>query len=249
MLDKTAATPLYIQLKNVIERSIEEGTFPEGKAIPSERELCQTYGVSRITVRQSIAQAISEGLLFRRQGKGTFVVRKKIDQTLERITGFDRTIAGQGLVPVTSLIDIRRIPASEKIASALAIDIGSPTIKMVLVGMAGTEPLAVYTSHFGLDTGMVIGEKAVELSRRNKPFTSLDLYALAGGVKPARARQTLEAALASGSVARLLKVKEPTPVFVISSVVEASDGTPIEYRVVNYRADRYRFSITREVDE
>lgn len=247
LLDKDSSTPLYLQLKNLLEKQVEEGLYQDGKAIPSERELCQAYGVSRITVRQAIAQAIAEGLLYRRQGKGTFVVKKKIDQSLERITGFEGTIAGQGLLPVTSLIDVSRASATEDVAAALGLEKGSPVVRMILLGLADSEPLALYTSHFAPELGWAMGEKAAELTRQGRPFTSFDLYKHLDGWKPARARQTFEAALATGRVARLLKVKEPTAVFVVTSVVVSSDGSPLEHRIVHYRGDRYKFSVIREV--
>ncbi|NPV69389.1 MAG: GntR family transcriptional regulator [Firmicutes bacterium] len=249
MLQKDGATPLYLQLKEEIQRHIEEGVYPEGTAIPSERELCQSYGVSRITVRQAIAQAVAEGILFTRQGKGTYVTKRKIDQSLERITGFDRTIAGHGLLPVTSLVEVRRATANDEAASGLGLDRGAPVVKMVLLGMADSEPMALYTSYFTPEVGMAVAEKAVELSRERKPFTSFDLYKLAGVVRPVRAKQAFEAALATGAVARLLKLRGPAAVFVVTSTVEASDGTPVEYRVVHYRSDRYKFSVTREVTD
>lgn len=247
MLQRDGATPLYLQLKEEIKRRIEEGVYRAGTAIPSERELCESYGVSRITVRQAIAQAVTEGVLFTRQGKGTYVAKRKIDQSLERITGFDRTIAGHGLLPVTSLVEVRRAVANDEVASGLRIDRGAPVIKMVLLGMADSEPMALYTSYFPMEIGMAVTEKAVELSRERKPFTSFDLYQLAGVVRPVRARQTFEAALASGSVARLLRLDVPAAVFVVTSTAETVDETPVEYRVVHYRSDRYKFSVIREV--
>ncbi|MCR4397696.1 MAG: GntR family transcriptional regulator [Firmicutes bacterium] len=247
MLEKSSPTPLYVQLKELIRRQIENGFYEEGKAIPSERELCRAYGVSRMTVRQAIAEAASEGLLFTRHGKGTYVAKRKIDQALDRITGFDKTMAGHGLLPVTSLVDVRRVPAGEEIAAALKVQKGISVVKMVLVGMANGEPMALYTSYFTPELGVPMGEKAAELSRQGRAFTSFDLYALVDGTKPARARQTFEAALLRGAAARLLRLKEPTAVFVVTSVVEDERGNPVEYRIVHYRGDRYRFSVTREV--
>jgi ABC-type glycerol-3-phosphate transport system substrate-binding protein len=72
-LDKGLAIPLYRQLKEILEERIREGEFRAGKRLPTEKELCQEFGVSRITVRQALSELINEGLLFRRQGSGTFV--------------------------------------------------------------------------------------------------------------------------------------------------------------------------------
>ena len=110
MLDKTGQIPLYIQLKDLIQKKIEDGTYPEDTAIPSERELCNMYGVSRITVRQAIHLATVDGLLVKRQGKGTYVASKKIVQALEQITLFDKTMTGLGLFPRKMCIRDRTWP-------------------------------------------------------------------------------------------------------------------------------------------
>ncbi|HIC96210.1 TPA: extracellular solute-binding protein [Candidatus Bipolaricaulota bacterium] len=72
-LDKRLAVPLYRQLKEILEERIRRGEFRPGERLPTERELCQQFGVSRITVRQALGELANEGLLYRHQGSGTFV--------------------------------------------------------------------------------------------------------------------------------------------------------------------------------
>lgn len=73
MLDPAGALPLYQQLKQALRRSLEPESWAVDQAIPPERELMGHYGVSRITVRQALADLVTEGLLYLRQGKGTYV--------------------------------------------------------------------------------------------------------------------------------------------------------------------------------
>ncbi|MGI6163531.1 MAG: GntR family transcriptional regulator [Bacillota bacterium] len=248
MLDKTGQLPLYIQLKDMIQRKIEDGTYPEDTAIPSERELCNMYDVSRITVRQAINLATSEGLLVKRQGKGTYVASKKIVQALEQITLFDQTMTGLGLFPRTLVIEAKRVSATDKIYNALEVNKRTPLVRVSLLGMADSEPLAVYISYFRPELGALMAQRATEWGSENRPFTSFDLYRdISEGLRPVRARQTFEARLASGRVARYLRLSEPAALFVVESIVEARNGVLVEYRTVYYRADRYKFSITREI--
>ena len=72
-LEKKSQSPLYQQLMARLKNDILAGIYPSGARIPSEQLLCETYGVSRVTVRKAMLDLVQEGLLVRRQGKGTFV--------------------------------------------------------------------------------------------------------------------------------------------------------------------------------
>jgi len=80
-----SAKPLYKQLKDVLKQKITAGEFKPGEALPGERQLMETYGVSRVTVRQAIAELVNEGLLYRQHGKGTFIAPKRIERPLARL--------------------------------------------------------------------------------------------------------------------------------------------------------------------
>ena len=78
MLDRNNPKPLYAQFEDLLRSAIMAGEWETNHAIPSENELSRTYGLSRMTVRSVITQLVKEGLLFRVQGKGTFVAAPKI---------------------------------------------------------------------------------------------------------------------------------------------------------------------------
>ncbi|MBI3962513.1 MAG: GntR family transcriptional regulator, partial [Deinococcus sp.] len=85
---RDSVIPLYYQLKELLRERIEAGEWEPGNQIPTEEELCERYKVSRITVREAIQGLVSEGLLYRQQGRGTFVAKAKIQQGLQRLTSF-----------------------------------------------------------------------------------------------------------------------------------------------------------------
>ena len=76
MLDRNNPKPLYQQLRDVLVDAIDSGRWGPNDKIPSENELSVTYGLSRMTVRSVITDLVREGLLYRVQGKGTFVAEK-----------------------------------------------------------------------------------------------------------------------------------------------------------------------------
>src|SRR3569833_738583 len=99
MLNKNIPIPLYYQLKERLTQQIMGGDFQPGTLMPSERELSDRYGISRMTVRQALGEMVKEGLLLREQGKGTFVAEPKITQGLLRLTSFSEDMQSRGLKP------------------------------------------------------------------------------------------------------------------------------------------------------
>ena len=113
-LNHHESTPLYKQLFHVLRRQIEDGKIKPDQPIPSERSLCTKYQISRITVRQSIAELINEGLLYKKQGKGTYVSPRKVNQGLVRFVNFARTVLELGLTPSTKILKNEILPSKSR---------------------------------------------------------------------------------------------------------------------------------------
>lgn len=114
-LNENSATPLYQQLKEKLRADYIDPNsgFDLNSAIPSEQELMQMYGVSRITVRNAVKELVNEGFLKKVQGKGTFVTRLK-RYPLNSGGGFSVTCSLMHLTPSTKVIEMQEIPASEE---------------------------------------------------------------------------------------------------------------------------------------
>lgn len=97
--------PLYNQLVAIIKRHISAGILVPGDLLPSESELCKALSISRSTVRQAIGALESEGLVVRRQGKGTFVAEPKVHRKTERVYSFTAEMTAMGLTPSSDLIE------------------------------------------------------------------------------------------------------------------------------------------------
>ena len=96
MAKQAASAPLYMQIKENIQRKIEEGVYADGDKLPSERALCETFSVSRIPVRKALEMLESEGLIRSFQGKGSFVKAPRLRSNLVHIQTFAETLAQQG---------------------------------------------------------------------------------------------------------------------------------------------------------
>jgi GntR family transcriptional regulator len=246
VLNHHESTPLYKQLVDVLRRLIEDGKIKPDQPIPSERSLCKKYRISRITVRQSIGELITEGLLYKKQGKGTYVSPKKVNQGLVRFVNFARTVLELGLKPSTRILKSEILPADVQIAKLLEIPVTSHISKLSLLGLGNDEPLVLYESSFPLALGRKMTEEAMKMEKRKAPFSTYDLYGKTGGISPRFVVQTFEAIVADERLSLLLKVKRGSPIFMITSIFQTLDRRPLEFRTALYRGDRYKFHITRE---
>jgi GntR family transcriptional regulator len=232
---KTGPLPRYYQLKEIIRERIRSGEWAPGGLIPSERELCERYGISRMTARQSITELVNEGLLYREQGKGTYVGRPKIAQQLLRLTGFTEDMRARQQRPGAKVLAAEMWPADEPTAERLRVKIGQPVFRLRRLRLADAEPLALETSCISF-----IGCERL-LDDDLERDSLYHLLEIAYDVPPLEAEQELEADLAAGDEARLLDVAVGTPVLRTRRLTLTRRHQPVEYATSVYRGDKYRF--------
>lgn len=247
-LDRNSALPLYEQLKNIIAEQIKNGELKPEQQIPSERELCEKYQVSRITVRQAIALAEHEGLVVRTHGRGTFVSpNTKIEQGLSKVSNFQETLSTLGLVGSTSIHKADIIPNNFILSRLLENGLTEQIVNLQLIGSGNDEPIVFYDSFFSLELGQRMMAAAKKAMAKQIPFSTLDLYKTFQtelNVMPTHAEQTFEATIADEFLADVLKIEKGAPIFRVSSIVYADKKT-IEYKEAYYRGDKYKFFISR----
>lgn len=237
MLRKKSPLPLYHQLELLIEERINSGDWMPGMLLPSERELCDQFRVSRITVRRALADLEGRGRLVRRQGLGTFVSAPRIEQPLTHLTGFTQDMLGAGRKPGGKVLQLKRTSASVYVREALRLAPDGILILLERLRMTDEEPLAIERAY--------LPEKRFpELLEQN--FEDRSLYHWLGqtyGVDPARAEQQLEAVACPAATARLLGVRKNTPVMHIYRTTYQDDDVPFEFVESYYRGDRYVFRV------
>ena len=246
MLNHQGATPLYVQLKQDLFQQMNLGQLKPGQPIPTERSLCAKYRISRTTVRQALSEMINAGILSRKQGKGTFVIERRVNQGLVRIVNFERTVLELGLKPSTQVLGNDVIPADIQMAKILDVPLTSQILKLTLLGKGDATPLVLYESYFPLQFGQRMAKKAAQLEKKGAPFSTYDLYERMGSVTPRSVAQTFEAITADDRLAAIMKVRKGLPIFMITSIFQTADQRPLEFRTALYRGDRYKFHLTRE---
>jgi GntR family transcriptional regulator len=237
MLNKNIPIPLYYQLKEKLTQIILQGELVPGALLPSERELSDRYGISRMTVRQALGEMVKEGLLVREQGKGTFVAEPKIDQALLRLTSFSEDMRSRGMTPDSRVRAVYIQEASAVITAALRLQEKQDVIVFERVRLADGKPMAFEVSHLPLS--LLPGIEQEELH-------TVSLYKLLEekyGITIQYARQTIEVGLSKGTESDALGLPNGSPVLLIERITFDAEDHPFEYVKSVYRGDRYKLQV------
>jgi len=239
MLDHTSSMPLYHQLSSALRRSIEAGVWVPDQAIPPERELTERFGVSRITVRQALADLVSEGVLYRKHGRGTFVappVAQPIAETLTELTGHVEELQRRGLSPEVNVLAIEHRPLPRDVAGALQrpTDSGSWWVHR----QVNVDGVALLISETYVPDDLQLPLRSEELTRK-----AIARLLEEHGYVPARGKQRIAAGQAGQEEANLLGIIPGAPVLVVTRLITGHDGGPLEWSRTLYRADRYEYEV------
>jgi GntR family transcriptional regulator len=241
--DPSDPTPLYFWLKNVLRNGIESLEFSPGGRLPSERALAETYGVSRITVRQALDLLAREGLIRRRRGRlgGTFVREGAATARAVKLSGsFDALFSKRDISRIEVLaLDVRSSNAD--VASALRLPAGSPVtyVERILVTAGG--PIA-YVRNF---LPVAVGRR---LARRELASMMVQEALRRHGVRLTRVRDEVEATLADATTARLLDIRPGRPLLSLRRVFFAQRETPVNLTLLLIASDRYTMTLTLRAD-
>ena len=237
MLDRNSPVPLYHQLSEQLLGQILDGHLQPRDAIPTERELIETYAVSRITVRRAMAELESRGFVQREQGRGTFVRPPQVHRLASRLTSFSEEIAARGMVPGAQLLAFRKEPATGRVAHELQIEAGAPVWMIERLRSADSEAIVVNVSYLHLPEHVQVTEEEVK--------AEVSLWALLGrkGIPMVEARRTIEAIAADDREAGFLHVAVGSPLLLVEGVVYTQNSVPVEFYQIIGRADRYKYQL------
>lgn len=211
---------------------IEGGLRPHDK-MPTERELAETFGVTRLTVRRALDQLGYEGRVYRTQGSGTFVSEPRITKSVE-LTSFSDDMRARGLVPGSLLAEVAEVSAGADIGARLGISPRDNVTHIYRVRTADGGPMCI--EHTYIPTGLAPGLAAQQIDGSLYQLMS-DVYHL----RAEKAEQSIHATVLEPEAARRLGVAEFSPAFKVSRVAFDARNRRIEYAESTYRADRYSY--------
>lgn len=235
-VDKSHPTPAYLQLKAQLGRAIRERRLPPGSALPSERQLAEDLDLSRMTVRRAMEELAGTGLIEKRQGSGTYVRGRPVEQTFDRVLGFTDEAEALGFAPGTTLLEMQEKPADEVTASALQISEKETVLAVTRLRTADDAPLAIQIAYLAPPYLDLSREK---LRRNESLYRTLDIQF---GVAPHHAYQTVAARLPTEWERRRLDMPVHVPVLAMERTTLDERGVPFEYVRSVYRGDRYRLA-------
>ncbi len=230
--------PIYQRLRDEFARLIATQQWRPGEAVPAERTLAAAYEVAPGTVRRAIEALVAEGLLERRQGKGTFVRRADFTASLFRFFRFQGA-EGERRVPASRNLTIEPRLTPAEVAEKLRLPKGAATIQLSRLRLVDDTPVLFEELWLPRD------EFAPMLELAPDEFGDLlyPLYERLCGKVVARATESLAAEAAEERYARALRLPPKTPVIVIERLAFGYDAAPLEWRRSRGPADRFHYQV------
>ena len=224
----TTAPAKYAQITARLREELKN--LPAGNRLPSEREMAQRFGVSRMTLRQALDQLEGEGRLERVRGSGTFARRPTVAMG-PALTSFTEDMRARGLVPSSRLLGFTRVPTDSVVQQALDLPASAEVIWMERLRFADDEAICIEVAQFPV--------RYQRLLEGGDLDQSVHALLRSGGVVPFCVVRQVRAVAANERETRLLHLPSGAPALEVLDVFTDVGGRPIQFARSRYRFDRY----------
>ncbi len=234
----SSGVPLYYQLATLLREKIARREFRPGERVPSESELCASYGVSRMTVRQAMAGLEEEGLIRKEPGRGTFVREDVVAASGDR--ELDRSIEdliSMGQATSVELLELSETEATAREARDLDLAVEAPVVRCRRLRLLGERPYCYIVNHMPVDVGRRIPEGNW---RRGSVLKFIEDGL---GIPLRIAKQRVRATLADAGLAAALDVRVGAPLLLVDYHIRSDDDRPVEMAELYYRSDLYAITL------
>jgi GntR family transcriptional regulator len=240
--------PLYVKLEQIIKSKIMTGEFLPGEQIPTEKDLAGTYQVSSITARQAVLNLVQEGLLLRKQGKGTFV---RDDRTTAiknimtlNVRGDIDDVVPEGLaLQKVNVLDMGRMACPKKIASALNLAEGGEILRIRRTRCDDAGAVLSYVKNY---LPVHIGEKIQK--KDLLAYSMLHVLRNKVGLPLKSVVQYVMAVIADYEIASALSISISSPVLYLETIIFEEGEKPTEYVQTFYRSDQFKYTLKFDLD-
>ena len=234
------ASPRHEQLSDWLRTRIADGTYEPDEQLPSEHALCDQFDVSRVTVRRALQTLESEGLIYRKQGLGSFVQDQRMRSGLVRLTDFAEDMAQAGIASASRILRNEQVDAPDAVAAKLGVEPGTAVHRLDRVRLGDGDPIAFDHTWLPLDYAALI--EPYDLTEH----TIYSILETEHGIEVRRGRYRIEAANAPDRVAEALNIPPEQAVLLISRLSLDADDAPIYYQQRHYRTDRVAYELELE---
>lgn len=226
------SSPRYERIADYVRGLVAEAG--PGDRLPSDAELCERFGVSRMTARQAVQVLVSEDLVVRRRGAGTFVSPRRVSRLLGSPLSFTESMRRRGMKASSRMLERGQIQPSETEREALELDQGQPAYMLERLRLADGIPMAIERA--------VMPVALVDALRKDIDHGSLHLAFEDAGHTPSKALAEVTARRASKREQELLELSTRSAVVLCEDrIIWDQDDVALEHTVTCYVADRYSF--------
>lgn len=234
--------PMYHQLKELVSEKIESGEWAPGHRLPTEAELSKEFGVSRITVRHAMQLLQNQGMLERKQGRGTFVAQPKVAHDLMSMYQDGLNVKQMGRLPQLELVSLERKKPPASVASRLNLPVSEEVYDLKRLLLGDGEPLMLI--HSWLPAG-----RFQDLPDRGLEARTMGSLMREYGILEAFQHKEVEVTILDEEEAALLQTFTGAPALLLTYVNYLPNGEAIEYRRTHVRGDRCKYYIDVEKPE
>lgn len=236
-LDEDDKSPLYHKIKNHILGRIESGEFGIGDMLPPESELSTYYGVSRITVKRALLELANEGIIVRRQGKGTFVASPKLEEDISRVVALAQPVLMHAGRSWHKVLSVKTEKPDSEVAKALDIGVTTQVVKIERLKIVDEQPYIYELSYISEDL-------CPDLERKFLDWKTKLIYEILQSeysLQLSRTRMTIEPTILNLLEARLLDSREGAPAMLWRRVTFTNQDKPAEFYKAVVRGDRFKY--------
>lgn len=232
--------PRHEQVSDWLRRQIEEGRYDIDDQLPSESQIGQRFGVSRITVRRSLQTLENEGLIYRRQGLGSFVKDNRVRQGLVRLTDFVEDMAKAGLLASSKVVHRGPEPAGPDVAERLRVEVGTPVFRLDRLRLGDDEAMAFDQTWMPMFYAQFLESQDLEHT------TIYHILEHNYSIPVLSGHYRIEAVNAAPDVAARLGVPTGRALLLIERTSETYGDKRIYYQRRYYRSDRIAYELSLE---
>lgn len=225
----------YSQLYDILLSKITSGIWKPGDKMPTERELCERYNVSRITVRDTLELLSKDRYIYRRQGKGTFVAERQIEQKLTKFYTLRGDFEKKGIDHTFKILSYQNIAAFGKVQETLGLKPNAPVIELIRCFYANKVPYAIETSYIPQYLYPDMNRKLIEAKGL---YGSMQTF----NIIPEHATEHLRAVKLTKEEALTLGVKKQDTAIRIERITYSFNST-IEYTITAIKGDFFYYTV------
>ncbi|PRO67134.1 GntR family transcriptional regulator [Alkalicoccus urumqiensis] len=230
--------PRYQQIAREMKQRIEDGSWPEGTAVPTEAKLSEQYGASRVTVRQAVKLLVEEGLLRRVQGSGTYVQESKYEHNIYELVGFTEEMQKRNKTTSNKVLRFEVVEPDPFVAQRLGLDEGEKVYAILRQRSADDVPLIVEETYLPLRLFPDLTYQVAEDSK----------YAYIEGKLSLAIKESFQEVipiLPPEEIRELLGLEDAAqPILKVELSSKLADDTVFEYTNLYFKSDEYKFTIT-----